>query len=151
MWTLTLFTTYEIKCLISKVKTKLHQHFTDEWQTEMLKLSKLCTYHQFKSTFETEKYLYIFNKNHRQALTRFCQRSHNLEVEKGRWRRKLIDGKWHNYKIPVEKRLCIFCPSGQVEPESHVLMLCNRYSDLRSNLFHVAKPLIANFHNLVAF
>ncbi len=27
-------------------------------------------------------------------------------------------------------------------------MLCNRYSDLRSNLFHVAKPLIANFHNL---
>ncbi len=27
-------------------------------------------------------------------------------------------------------------------------MLCNRYSDLRSNLFHVAKPLIANFDNL---
>ncbi len=27
-------------------------------------------------------------------------------------------------------------------------MLCNIYSDLRSNLFHVAKPLITNFDNL---
>ncbi len=45
------------------------------------------------------------------------------------------------------ERLCIFCPSGHVESESHVLMLC-RYSDLRSNIFHVAKPLIANFDNL---
>ncbi len=80
----TSFMTYEIKCLISKVKTKLHQQFTDEWQTEMLKLSKLCTYRQLKSTFETEKYLYIFNKNHRQALVRFHQSSHNLEVENGR-------------------------------------------------------------------
>ncbi len=58
---LTSFTTYEIKWLISKVKTKLHEQFTDEWQTEKPKLSKLCTYRQFKSTFETEKYLYIFN------------------------------------------------------------------------------------------
>ncbi len=74
------FTTYEIKCLISKVKTKLHQQFTDEWQTEMLDMS----------TFEIEKYLYIFNKNHRQALLRFHQSSHDLEVEKGKWWRKLI-------------------------------------------------------------
>ncbi len=76
--------TYEIKCLISKVKTKLHQQFTDELQTEKLNVSNRSTYHLFKSTFETEKYLYIFNKNHRQALTCFCQSSHNLEVEKGR-------------------------------------------------------------------
>ncbi len=34
------------------------------------------------------------------------------------------------------------------ESESHVLVLCNRYSDLRSKLFHVAKPLIVNFDNL---
>ncbi len=58
----TLFTTYEMKCLISKVKTKLHQQFTDEWQTEMLKLSTLRTYHLFKSTFKTEKYLYILTR-----------------------------------------------------------------------------------------
>ncbi len=114
----------------------------------MFKLAQLCTYRQFKSTFQTEKYLYIFIKNHRQALACFRQSSHNLEVEKGRWRRKLIEGKWHNHKIPVEERLCIFCPSGHVESESHVLMLCNRYSDLRSNIFHVAKPLIANIDNL---
>ncbi len=29
-------------------------------------------------------YLYIFNRNHRQALTCFRQSSHNPEVEKGR-------------------------------------------------------------------
>ncbi len=65
----------------------------------MLKLSKLSTYRLFKSTFETEKYLYIFNKNHTQAHSHFYQRSHNLEVEKGRWWRKRIDGKWHNHTI----------------------------------------------------
>ncbi len=42
---------------------------------------------------------------HSHAFIKVC---HNLEVEKGRWQRKLIDGKWHNYKIPVEERLCIF-------------------------------------------
>ncbi len=93
-------------------------------------------------------YLYIFKKNHIQALARFHQSSHNLEVEKGRWQRKLIDGKLHNHILPVEERLCILCPSGHVDSKSHVLMLCNIYSDLRSNLFHVAKPLIANFNNL---
>ncbi len=45
------------------------------------------------------------------------------------------------------ERLCIFCPGGHVESESHVLMSC-RYSDLRSNIFHVAKSLIANFNKL---
>ncbi len=81
----------------------------------MDKLSKLCTYQQFKSTFETEKYSYNFNKNHRQALACFHQSSHNLEVENGRWRGKRIDGKWHNHKIPVAERFCIFFPSGHVE------------------------------------
>ncbi len=81
---------YEIMCLKSiKIKTKLHQQFTRELQTEMLILS----------TFENEKYLYIFNKNHRQALSRFRQSSHNLEVEKGRWRRKLF----HVAKLLIAK------------------------------------------------
>ncbi len=61
---------------------------------------------------------------------------------------KTYYGKWHNHKNPVEERLCIFCPNGHVESESHILMLCNRYSDLKSNLFDVVKPVIANFVNL---
>ncbi len=48
----------------------------------------------------------------------------------------------------VERGFELFCPSGHVESEFHVLMLCNRYLDLRSNHFHVAKPLIVNFDNL---
>ncbi len=58
-------------------------------------------------------------------------------------------GKWRNHRILVDNRLCIFCPGGLVELETHVLMLSNGYSDLRSNLFHVVKQLIVNFDNLV--
>ncbi len=41
----------------------------------------------------------------------------------------------------------MFCLSGHDESESHVLML-REESDLRSNIFHVAKPLMVNFDNL---
>ncbi len=93
-------------------------------------------------------YLNILNKNHRQALSRFHQHSHNIALEKCRLWRKPIYGKWHNHKIPVEERLCIVCPSRHIETEFYVLMLCNRFSDLRLNLFQVDEPLIANFDNL---
>ncbi len=56
---------------------------------------------------------------------------------------------WYLLLRAPANMLCIFCPSGHVESEYHVLMLCNRYSDVRANLFHVAKPPIVNFDNLV--
>ena len=144
------FSAPEMNSLTSQIRVKLQEQFIERWHTEISMLPKLRTYKLFKSTFETEKYLFIFNKNHRQALSRFRLSAHTLEIEKGRWRRKLVNGKWRSYKTPIEERLCIFCPNNDVETEFHVLMTCTRYSDLRLDLFDTAKTFIANFDNLNA-
>jgi hypothetical protein len=110
--------------------------------------SKLRTYCLFKTTFEIENYLFIYNKNHRQALSRFRLSAHNLEIEKGRWRRILVNGRWRSIVIPVEERFCLFCSNNDVESEHHVLMSCNKYLNLRLELFNHARQYIENFDTL---
>ena len=132
------FSKSEITSLCKKVTFKLQEQFIEKWETEISNLPKLRTYCLFKSSFETERYLHIFNKNHRQALSRFRMSAHNLEIEKGRWRRKLVNGKWHSCVIPIEERLCLFCQNEDVETELHVLMSCSMYLDLRLDLFNTA-------------
>ena len=142
------FTASEIHIITHKVKAKLKEEFTLKWHTEINKLPKLRTYRLFKTSFETERYLFIFNKNHRQALSRLRASAHTLEIEKGRWRRKLVNGKWKNCKVPIEERLCIFCPDNSVESEIHVIISCSKYSDIRSDLFKTAKNYIVDFESL---
>jgi hypothetical protein len=148
LFTATSMSKPEANRLTSLVKTHLQNQFLVKWQSEVSTLPKLRTYVLFKSTFQTEEYLHIFNKRHRQALSRFRMSAHNLEIEKGRWLRKLENGKWRNSKIPVEERLCVFCPNQEIESESHVLMTCNNYSDIRSSLLINARMLIHNFDRL---
>jgi hypothetical protein len=142
------FSSAEINYLSSNVKSSLQNQFTEKWQTDILKLPKLRTYCLFKSNFEMEKYLLIYNKNHRQALSKLRLSTHSLEIEKGRWRRQMINGKWRNKKIPPEERLCSFCQNEEVESEQHVLMSCTKYTDLRTDPFHTANGNIVNFENL---
>ncbi len=142
------FTTSEINNLTSQIEIKLQDSFTEKWHTEIIQLPKLRIYKLFKSSFETEEYLFILNKNHRQALSRFRLSAHTLEIEKGCWYRKLADGKWRSAKIPIEERLCTYCSNNDVETEYHILITCTKYSDLRSDLFNVAKDLIINFDEL---
>jgi len=124
-------TNAQIKLITSTVKVKLEQNYIENWNTEIHKLPKLRSYKLFKTNFETEQYLYIFNKNHRQALSRFRLSAQALEVEKGRWARKIVNGKWDRCKIPVEDRLCIFCSENVVEDEMHVLLCCAKHADIR--------------------
>ncbi len=69
---------------------------------------------------ETVKYLYIYNKGHGQAYLRFRLRTHNLEIEKGRWHRKLVNGKMQ--VTPMDERLCIYHSQNAVESDSLTCM-----------------------------
>lgn len=51
-------------------------------------------------------------------------------------------------KIPVEERYCIQCLEKSVESEIHVLIFCDKYKDLRQELFSVARCKIENFDML---
>ena len=71
--------------------------------------------------------------------------AYTLEIEKGCWHRTKVNGKWCTSKVPIEKRLCIFCNNGEVESEIHVLMCCQQYSEIRRKLFDTARELIVHF------
>ena len=49
--------------------------------------------------------------------------------------------------LPVESRLCPFCRV--VEDESHVLLKCTLYNDIRNVLFSKATSLFPDFNTLV--
>ncbi len=123
-------------------KQILYIYDTEKWHTEILQLPKLRTYKLFKSSFKTMKYLFILNKNHRQALSHFRLSANTLGIEKGCWHWKLADGKWSSAKIPIEERLCTYCSNNDVKTKRHVLITCTQYSVLMSDMFNVAKDLI---------
>ena len=70
-----------------------------------------------------EKYLTeITNTKHRTALTRFRMSSHNLHIEEGRFT-----------STSREDRICSLCRK-DVEDETHFLIKCPVYEDLKHHL-----------------
>ena len=74
--------------------------------------------------------------------------AHSLEIEKGRWNRKLVNGKWVSAKVPEHERICLHCDENQVENELHVMMQCPLYSDTRNHLFTIARQTFPEFDNI---
>ena len=111
--------------------TKLYQRLLDQFHQNALSdiksCSKLKLYSTLKLEIGPEKYLCSPNIKCRQALTRFRLCSHSLNVEKGRHR-----------QIPREDRICPLCKNG-VEDETHFLITCPSYNDLRSKYILFAK------------
>lgn len=96
-FTNTHFSHSDIHRITSSVKSCLETQYKTLWKNEVQDKPKLRTYKLFKNTFFIEPYLFLYNKNHRQALARFRMSSHSLEIEKGCWRRiqvNLVNGKW---------------------------------------------------------
>ena len=100
-------------------------------------LPKMRTYRLFKSVPGIEPYLYITNRNHRQALTRFRLSAHHLHIETGRWS-----------KTPVENRICKMCDNQDIEDEQHFLLSCPSFSELRTDLLTTANQEIGDFTNM---
>ena len=84
--------------------------------------NKLRTYALFKTDFEAEKYCQkLLPHRHRAAFAKFRCGVAPLRIETGRFENK-----------PLEERKCPFCDI--VETESHVLLDCDTYSDLRQDV-----------------
>ncbi|CAC5379663.1 unnamed protein product [Mytilus coruscus] len=85
--------------------------------------NKLRFYRLFKTCIGTEPYVKVVNNRcHRCILSLFRAGSLQLKVETGRYARP---------PEPLQDRLCIFCDSGQIEDEKHILFNCCFYSDIR--------------------
>ena len=87
--------------------------------------NKLRTYCTFKNAFDTEPYVQsIMPRQHRSALAKFRCGVAPLALETGRYT-----------NTPIQERVCTLCNSGSIESESHVLLHCELYKDIRNDLF----------------
>ena len=86
--------------------------------------NKLRIFNQLKKKTGTERYLTEINiSKHRAALTRLRLSSHSLEIEVGRYN-----------KTEPQNRLCRYCKdmgNREVENETHFLINCPQYEELR--------------------
>ena len=144
-----IFTTGTFICsktsFLQQVLEKLEQKYHTEWLNTIQNTTgnrgrggnKLRTYRLFKSNFQVEPYCELFLPfKHRSALAKFRCGVAPLRLETGRY-----EG------LDVNQRICPICKSS-VEDESHVLLYCPFYRDLRTTLFNKASEVNRNFRQL---
>ena len=101
--------------------------------------NKLRTYRIFKSSYETEKYCKVsLPVTQRAAFAKFRCGVAPIRLETGRFE-----------NLNVDQRLCHFC-NDAIEDETHVVLFCSAYEDLRNNLVSKAVSVLSNFSELSA-
>ena len=99
---------------------------------------KLRTYIKYKHNYAIEPYVKLVNnRGHRSVLSKFRTGILPLKIETGRFS-----------SIPVEYRLCIFCPLNVVGDEFHFLLECECYKHLRNELFSKVRELYDDFDSM---
>ena len=76
------------------------------------------------------------NRTYRKVYSNFRSGSLPLAIETGRYAKPII---------PLEQRLCNFCNENTVEDETHFILHCDLYSDIRYELYEKATKVCCNF------
>ena len=85
------------------------------------------------NVLKTEYYVTCnLSRGHRGTFTKFRSCYLPLAIETRRYTR---------LKTPVFERLCKFCDTNAIEDETHILVDCEFYSDLRYQLFKSAQSI----------
>lgn len=120
----------------------LHDQYLQSWFADLRNSSKLSTYREIKTIFESEMYLKCINNvQHRYALSRFRCSAHHLNIEEGRY-----------INLERNKRLCNKCNMNCLESEYHFLMVCPFYRDLRAEClprYYCSWPTHRKFINIL--
>ena len=122
------------------VNKHLHLKYKELWKYNIFNdnkksncSNKLRTYRLFKNNFTFEPYLYWGNYDKRRLITKFKISSHQLEIERGRYR-----------NIPASQRICKLC-NLEVEDELHFLLECPKSNKIRKEIL---EQLENKFNNL---
>ena len=113
---------FDIQRFISVVE----ERYLKFWTSNIEKNKKLILYKEFKKEFHYEDYLNVDNEKHRGALCKLRISAHKLAIEVGRHQQS---------KLPVDARLCKVCNRNSVENEIHFLVTCDRYAEIRKDIF----------------
>ena len=131
--------------LTKELKQRLMTKFEGNWLSSLNRIeslngrgrNKLRTYRLFKQSFAVEKYcLMIMPSSHRSSFSKFRCGVAPIRIETGRYE-----------NLREEDRLCPFCKN-VVEDESHVILDCPLYDDLRVTLVQNARTICDDYLNL---
>ena len=123
-------------CNLDYIKKKLTELYESVWAEEILKFPKLRTYRKFKTQFGLENYIKLpMSKRNRSIFGQFRLGVLPLRIETGRFT-----------NMKVEERLCTLCEQNVVEDETHFLLSCNVYSELRLALFSNVLEIVPDFY-----
>jgi len=113
-----------------------------EWFADVCTLDKLCTYREFKTLLNPERYLFSVEiSSHRKALSQLRCSSHSLFIEVGRLK-----------NIDRESRTCVLCDTGDIEDEFHFVLICNFFTILRPRYLPawvLTRPTRQKFYSLM--
>ena len=127
-----------LRYFLPEIKQRILDQYYQSWYNEINNSQRLASYSRIKHSFELEPYLDIIKeRKYKIASSKVCLSSHNLEIEKGRYR-----------NIPRLERKCKFCQMNVVENEFHFLLACPVYNDLRRKYL---KPYFCSWPTLNEF
>ena len=73
------------------------------------------------------------------SFTKFRLSNHKLRIESDRFKTP---------RIPSELRVCTQCQQHVTEDETHLLLYCDMYNELRSKLFNDICECYGHFHDI---
>ena len=129
-----------IRSVLNVLKETLSNKDYENWNKQLNESEKLRTYKTYKNTLNAEWYCSLpLSRDHRRILFKLRSCSLPIAIETGRYTRP---------KTQLNERLCKFCNTNSIESETHFLLECELYSDLRQSLFEKALELNDSFINL---
>jgi hypothetical protein len=128
----------EAKQWRSTVKTKIREREEMQWRERMQQKPKLRTYRQLKTELRFEEYLKTRDREAREVMTRLRGGTNELRIETGRYPITNRDR-----PLEVNERRCLICMSGEIEDETHFMMDCCVYEDLRQRMLEVVSSTLS--------
>ena len=111
----------------NQITAKEKEKYINYWTSTTKTQSKFQCYSDLNRQYTLAEYLTTMtDKKLRKTLTMYRLSDHSLAIETGQHRQT-----W----LPREDRLCQLCPHRHVETETHFLLQCSAYQDIRTKFF----------------
>ena len=144
IWNKNTLTREEAKNWRHTVKEKITEREETQWKHRMQHKPKLRTYRQLKTKLQFEHtYLTMRDREAREVMTRLRGGTNELRIETGRYAITNRDR-----PLDAHERRCLICLSGEIEDETHFVLDCSAYEDLREKMFGGLKRALAKQQKL---
>ena len=124
----------------NQIIAKEKENYINYWTSTTKTQSKLQCYSDLNRQYTLAEYLTtVTDGKLRKTLSMYRLSHHSRAIETGRHRQT-----W----LSREVRLCRFCPHRQVETETHFLLQCSAYQDIRTKFFTQIECKLQDFDSL---